>query len=176
MRVAFGLVVLLATTVAEAAGDLPPRDENGLETVLVSVTPVLGTGIPLNQVPSNVQTVRAAQMEADHAQTLTDVANRHLASVALADTEGNPFQTDLLERGFTASPVLGTPQGLAIYQNGVRVNEPFGDVILWDFIPVFAIETLQELPGSNPVFGLNALGGAFTLPNVGTRYATTPDH
>lgn len=59
--------------------------------------------------------------------------------------------------------MLGTPEGLAIYQNGVRVNEPFGNIVLWDFIPVFAIETLQELPGSNPVFGLNALGGAFTL-------------
>ena len=138
-------------------------DADGLETVLVGVTPVLGTGIPLNRVPSNVQTVHAAQIDADHAQTLTDLAARHLTSVALADTEGNPFQMDLLERGFTSSPVLGTPQGLAIYQNGVRVNEPFGDIVLWDFIPVFAIDTLQELPGSNPVFGLNALGGAFTL-------------
>jgi iron complex outermembrane recepter protein len=134
-----------------------------LETVIVSVTPVMGTGIPLNQVPSNVQTLRASQIQEDHAQTLSDAMNRHFASTVIADTEGNPFQQDLVSRGFTASPVLGTPQGIAIYQNGARINEAFGDIVLWDLIPLFAIEQLQELPGSNPVFGLNALGGAVTL-------------
>lgn len=162
-RGALWTVAVLASATTAAADPPPPPNIDGLETVLVSVTPVLGTGIPLNQVPSNVQTVRATQIDADHAQTLSDVAARHLASVSAVDTEGNPFQMDLLARGFASSPVLGTPQGLAIYQNGVRVNEPFGDIVLWDFIPVFAIETLQDLPGSNPVFGLNALGGAFTL-------------
>jgi hypothetical protein len=141
----------------------PCPQSDSLETIIVSVTPLMGTGIPLNQVPSNVQTLRAPQFDNDHTQTLTDELDRHLASVTLADTEGNPFQEDLVERGFTASPVLGTPQGLALYQNGVRINEAFGDIVLWDFIPVFAIEELQELPGSNPVFGLNALGGAITL-------------
>jgi outer membrane receptor protein involved in Fe transport len=148
---------------AAAASDPPPPDTDTLETIIVSVTPVLGTGIPLNHVPSNVQTLRATQIEADHAETLTDLVDRHFASITLADTEGSPFQQDLVERGFTASPVLGTPQGLAVYQNSVRINEAFGDTVLWDFIPVFAIEEVQELPGSNPVFGLNALGGAVTL-------------
>jgi iron complex outermembrane recepter protein len=157
------MMALAAWRPAAAAEPTPPVDANALETILVSVTPVLGTGIPLNHVPSNVQTLRAAQIDADHAETLTDLVDRHFASVTLADTEGNPYQQDLVERGFTASPVLGAPQGLAIYQNGVRINEAFGDTLLWDFIPVFAIEELQVLPGSNPVFGLNALGGAVTL-------------
>lgn len=89
--------------------------------------------------------------------------NREFSSLALSDTEGSPFQNDFSFRGFTASPVLGTPEGIAIYQNGVRVNEPFGDTVLWDFVPVFALDKLQLIPGSNPVFGLNALGGAVTL-------------
>ena len=130
---------------------------------MVSVTPVFGTGIPMNHVPSNVQTLRSSQIDSDHVDTLTALVDRHFASVSLADTEGNPFQQDLIARGFTASPVLGTPQGLAVYQNGVRINEAFGDTVLWDFIPIFAVEELQEMPGSNPVFGLNALGGAVTL-------------
>lgn len=141
----------------------PPPDTDTLETIVVSVTPVLDTGIPLSHVPSNVQTLRAARIEADHAEAMTDLVDRHFASIAVADTEGSPFQQDLVERGFTASPVLGTPQGLAVYQNGVRINEAFGDTVLWDFIPVFAIGELQELPGANPVFGLNALGGAVSL-------------
>jgi outer membrane receptor protein involved in Fe transport len=141
-----------------------PSDQGGIETiVVVGVTPLLGTTVPLDKVPSNVQTLRADTIARDHPQTLTDAIDRHLTSVTLADTEGNAFQEDLIERGFTASPVLGTPQGLAIYQNGVRINEPFGDTVLWDFVPTFAVKTLQELPGSNPVFGLNALGGAVTL-------------
>ena len=146
---------------AELASGLPGAD--ALEAVLVSATPVMGTGIPLDQVPSNAQTVRAVQIDNDHAATVTEVAERHFSSVVLSDTEGNRFQQDLVARGFTASPVLGTPQGLAIYQDGVRINEPFGDTVLWDFVPVFAIAQLQEIPGTNPVFGLNALGGALTL-------------
>jgi iron complex outermembrane receptor protein len=158
------LAALWARASAAAASDTPPtRDADALETVVVSVTPLLGTGIPLSHFPSNVQTLRAAQIDADHAETLTDLVDRHFASITLADTEGSPFQQDLVERGFTASPVLGTPQGLAIYQNGVRINEAFGDIVLWDFIPVYAIAELQEIPGSDPVFGLNALGGAVTL-------------
>jgi outer membrane receptor protein involved in Fe transport len=163
----FGLLLLALLGASRPAPALdteaPPTQSDTLETIIVSVTPLMGTGIPLNRVPSNAQTLRAPQIDSDHTQTLTDELDRHLASVTLADTEGNPFQEDLVSRGFTASPVLGTPQGLALYQNGVRINEAFGDIVLWDFIPVFAIEELQELPGSNPVFGLNALGGAITL-------------
>ncbi len=133
------------------------------EVDVVGVTPALGTGIPLNQVPSNVQTLNAGQIEADHSQSLTDALNRSLGGVSITDTEGNSFQQDIEFRGFTASPVLGTPQGLAIYQNGVRINEPFGDVVLWDLVPTFAVNKLQLIPGSDPVFGLNALGGAITL-------------
>ncbi len=133
------------------------------EVVIVGVTPVLGAGVPLDHVPSNVQTLTSREVEEDHAQTLTDVLDRELASLSLADTEGSPFQNDIAFRGFTASPVLGTPEGIAIYQNGVRINEPFGDIMLWDFVPVFALGKLQVIPGSNPVFGLNALGGAVTF-------------
>ncbi|MBV9724096.1 MAG: TonB-dependent receptor [Gammaproteobacteria bacterium] len=160
------LLLTLAGAPGLSARDEPwvlPPGSDTLETVLVSATPVMGTGIPLDHVPSNVQTVRAADIEKDHADALTEALERHFASIALSDTEGNPFQQNLIARGFTASPVLGTPQGLAIYQNGVRINEAFGDIVLWDFVPLFAIAQLQEIPGSNPVFGLNALGGAVTL-------------
>jgi len=141
----------------------PPPPSDDLETVVVSVTPVMGTGLPVSKVPSNVQVLRKDTIAADHAETVTEVVGHYMGSVTVTDTEGSPFQEDVVERGFTASPVLGTPQGLAFYQNGVRINEPFGDIVLWDLIPVFAVDEIQELPGSNPVFGLNALGGAMTF-------------
>ena len=75
----------------------------------------------------------------------------------------DPLQPDLQYRGFTASPLLGLAQGLAVYQNGVRINEPLGDTINWDLIPQGAISSMNLIPGSNPVFGLNTLGGALGL-------------
>src|SRR5262249_46657165 len=78
------------------------------------------------------------------------------------ETSGNPFQPDVQYRGFQASPVLGTPQGLAIYQNGVRINEVFGDTVNWDLIPETAINRL-DVVSNNPVFGLNAIGGAISI-------------
>jgi outer membrane receptor protein involved in Fe transport len=65
-------------------------------------------------------------------------------------------------RGFVASPVAGTPQGLAVYQNGMRVNEAFGDTVNWDLIPTAAIRSVTVVT-NNPAFGLNALGGAVNV-------------
>jgi len=87
---------------------------------------------------------------------------RALPGVALSDQTGNEFQLNLNYRGFIASPVIGTPQGLAVYQNGVRINEVFGDIVNWDFVPQNAINRLTLVP-SNPVYGLNAIGGALSI-------------
>jgi hypothetical protein len=87
---------------------------------------------------------------------------RSSASVTRNDAQGNPFQPDVQVRGFAASPLLGTPQGIAVYQNGVRINEAFGDTVNWDLIPDIAIRDLDVI-GGNPLFGLNAIGGALAL-------------
>ena len=58
--------------------------------------------------------------------------------------------------------VTGTPQGLAVYQNGTRINEAYGDMVNWDFIPANAIDKTTII-AANPIFGLNALGGAVTV-------------
>ena len=66
-------------------------------------------------------------------------------------------------RGYTASPLLGTPAGLSVYLDGVRQNQPFGDVVSWDLIPNDAISEMALIPGSDPLFGLNTLGGAISV-------------
>ena len=131
--------------------------------VIVGTTPLLGIGTPLPLVPANVQTVHGADIEKQNRQTLTDYLAANLPSVTISDAQGNPYQMNLFYRGFTASPLLGTPQGLSVFVDGVRVNEPFGDVVNWDLIPQQAIDTMQLIPGSNPVFGLNTLGGALAI-------------
>jgi iron complex outermembrane recepter protein len=131
--------------------------------VVVGTTPLLGIGTPLTQVPANVQTVRAADLEQQHRATLTDYLAKNLPSVNISDAQGNPYQMNLTYRGFTASPLLGTPQGLSVFVDGVRVNEPFGDVVNWDLLPQQAIDTIQLIPGSNPTYGFNTLGGALSI-------------
>jgi iron complex outermembrane receptor protein len=118
--------------------------------------------IEIDKVPANVQTLGPADFEHEKAPDLLDAISRKLPGIALGDQTGNEFQRDLNYRGFVASPVIGTPQGLAVYQNGVRVNEVFGDIVNWDFIPETAINRMTMMP-SNPVYGLNALGGALAI-------------
>ncbi len=86
-----------------------------------------------------------------------------LGGVYVNDIQNNPLQPDINYRGYTASPLLGTPQGLSVYMDGVRLNQPFGDVVSWDLIPRVAIASLTLIPGSNPLFGLNTLGGALSV-------------
>jgi outer membrane receptor protein involved in Fe transport len=132
-------------------------------TDIVGTTPVEGTGVERTKVPANVQTLDRSDVERQNPLSLGDVLNSGIGSAAINEVQDNPLQPDIQIRGFTASPLLGSPEGIAVYQNGSRVNEAFGDVVQWDTIPEFAIDSVQLIPGSNPVFGLNALGGALSL-------------
>ena len=125
-------------------------------------TPAEPGAIDRDKIPSNIQTLSAADFDPATTPSLLDALARGLPGVALSDQTGNQFQLDLNYRGFIASPVIGTPQGLAVYQNGVRINEVFGDIVNWDFIPQNAINRLTLVP-SNPVYGLNAIGGALSF-------------
>src|SRR5262245_38619496 len=118
--------------------------------------------IDRNKVPSNTVTLTAEDFDHSKSTSLADSLLQRVPSVYINDTSVNPFQPDVQYRGFVASPTVGVPQGLAVYQNGVRVNESFGDTVNWDFIPAYAIRRLDVFP-SNPVFGLNALGGAISI-------------
>ena len=130
---------------------------------VIAISPLAGLGVPKDQVPANVQTTTAADIERRGALDLTSQLLRTLGSVSINETQGNPFQPDLNFRGFSASPLLGMPQGLSVYLDGMRMNQPFGDVVSWDLIPRAAIANVTLMPGSNPMFGLNTLGGALAV-------------
>ncbi|WP_213954828.1 MULTISPECIES: TonB-dependent receptor [unclassified Variovorax] len=155
--------LLLCHSMQAAAQDAaapPPM----LPTItVVTPTPLPGIDVPRDNIPSNVQTSTGADMERIHAPDLSNYLSRAIGGVTVNETQGNPFQPDINYRGFTASPLLGTPQGLSVYMDGVRLNQPFGDVVSWDLIPRSAISTMALMPGSNPLFGLNTLGGAIAI-------------
>ena len=127
------------------------------------IGPLPGLGLTKNEIPGNVQSITAKDIKESHSVSMTDLFSKKLQSVTINDYQGNPFQMDVQYRGFTAGPQIGTPQGLSVFFDGIRVNEPFGDIVNWDMMPMNAISRVDVFPGSNPIFGLNTLGGAFTL-------------
>jgi outer membrane receptor protein involved in Fe transport len=130
---------------------------------VIGITPTHGTGLPKTKVPANVQSATSEDLQRAQSLDLSEFLNQSLGSVHVNEAQSNPLQPDVQYRGFTASPLLGLPQGLAVYQDGVRVNEPFGDTVNWALLPQSAIAGINLLPGSNPLFGLNALGGALSI-------------
>jgi outer membrane receptor protein involved in Fe transport len=127
------------------------------------VGPLRGLAVTKEEIPGNVQSISAKEIKESKAVSLTDLMNSKLQSVNINDYQSNPFQMDVTYRGFTASPQLGTSQGLSVFLDGIRVNEPFGDVVNWDMIPMNALNSLDVFPGSNPLFGLGTLGGAISM-------------
>jgi outer membrane receptor protein involved in Fe transport len=130
---------------------------------VISETPLAGTDLQINQIAAPVQTATAADIENSGALDLADFMNRGLNGVYINEMAENPFQPDVNFRGYTASPLLGTPEGISVYVDGVRQNQPFGDVVSWDLIPKDAIAEMALIPGSDPLFGLNTLGGAISV-------------
>jgi iron complex outermembrane receptor protein len=141
----------------------PAADPQDMSYGAIAVAPGPFASIELDKVPRNVQQLDTAWLAEQHGVGLHEALNARLGSATINDVQSNPLQPDFQYRGFTASPLLGTPQGLAVYQNGVRINEPFGDLLQWDLIPSFALAAVQLIPGANPVYGLNALGGSLVL-------------
>ncbi|KAF3998672.1 TonB-dependent receptor [Glaciimonas immobilis] len=164
-----GSVILLLHGPIFAAETFTATDKNLPEIVVTGTTPLPGLGLPLRDVAASVQSVSGKDITRQHAGNITEFFEQNLSSVTINSAQGNPYQPDVNYRGFTASPLLGTPQGLSVFQDGVRINEPFGDVVNWDLLPQSAIANLQVMPGSNPVFGLNTLGGALAITTKNGR-------
>lgn len=136
---------------------------SGADVVEVVGTTPLGGDLDADRIAANVQSATADDLRERGALDLADYMKRSMGSVFVNEAQSNPLQPDVQYRGFVGSPLLGLPQGLAVYQDGVRINEPFGDTVSWALIPEIAIDSLYVLPGSNPLYGLNALGGAIAV-------------
>lgn len=157
--------VIAATSTVYAADKAIKAD-----TVTVySGTPLPGIGLPLNRIPANIQIADPKGVANQAGVSIADYMSNNMQGVSVTDMTGSPWQPEINFRGYSSSPLLGNSQGLSTYIDGVRVNEPFGDVTLWDKIPSFAIGNMQVVPGSNPLFGLNTLGGAIAIQTKSGR-------
>lgn len=95
---------------------------------------------------------------------------RNVAGISLSEAQGNPYQPNIIYRGFSASPLQGNAQGLAVYIDGARFNQPFGDTVNLDLLPDLAIDAVS-IKDASPVYGLNALGGVIALSTKTGRSA-----
>jgi outer membrane receptor protein involved in Fe transport len=165
------LTAIIALALASSAS-LGAAEKLTTSTINVySATPLPSLGLPLNIIPANIQIATPKAINAQSGVSLADYMSTNMQSVSVTEMGGNPWQPEVTFRGYSASPLLGMPQGMSTYVDGVRVNEPFGDVTLWDKIPNFAIGGMQLVPGSNPMYGLNTLGGAIAIQTKSGRQA-----
>jgi outer membrane receptor protein involved in Fe transport len=156
----------LSLMLASALVSVPVLADESVELQDIEVfgtTPMHGVGLPVDEIPANIQSANDKDIERVQGLDISDFMNKTLGSVSLNQAQNNPFQPDLRFRGFTASPLVGNSQGLSVYMDGIRINEPFGDAINFELIPEAAIASMNLIPGSNPVFGLNTLGGALSM-------------
>jgi outer membrane receptor protein involved in Fe transport len=142
-------------TAQAAPDDDPPQ--------IVVTAPGGGDTIVMSDSPVNAAIVSRDALDHRHHANLADLLDESLGSVTLSNGTGSPYQSDVSYRGFQATSLLGSPTGLSVWLDGVRMNEPFGSIVNWDLIPMNAIAGVEVLPGSNPLFGLNTLGGALVL-------------
>lgn len=165
MRFNPALVTAAALVSGSAIAQMPQSDRPATQLPQVEVvgaSPLIGSGIDRNTVPAETHVLNNDDLKRQGAPDLLGSLNQQVSGVSLDSASGNPFQPTLFYHGFAASGLQGTPQGLAVYLNGMRFNQPFGDTVDWDLIPSIAIDRIN-LVGSNPVFGLNALGGAVSV-------------
>jgi outer membrane receptor protein involved in Fe transport len=165
------LVVLVGLPPAAAQG--PSTEPGKPETppplvvlpgiTVLGATPLPALGVPVEKYAGNVQSFTAEDLARRNALDLSDTLFRRLGSVNVTGNQSNPWQNDVTYRGFLASPLTGSAIGLSVYLDGMRFNDGFGDTVSWDLIPKLAISGIDVIPGSNPIFGLNTLGGALAV-------------
>ncbi len=159
------LAAIAATAPAQAQRDAAQQVE------VIGTSPLPGLGVDRDLLPYGTLTLRRAAIDAAQAANTLDLLARRLPGMQANDIQGSPYQGDLTFRGYRASGLLGAPQGLSVYLDGVRINEPFGDVVLWDLLPEFSLQSVSVVPGANPAFGLNTLGGAIAITTADGRSA-----
>lgn len=174
IKSALFLATYSCVAVAVDADDNPAKNQEPEKTIELEevevkakrrriITPLPGLPIDRETATTNIQSATDKDISESKALNVTDFMNSNMQSVNVNDYSGNPFQQDLNFRGFTASPQIGTAEGISVYLDGVRINEPFGEVVNWDLIPMNAIASINMIPGSSPMFGLNTLGGALSM-------------
>jgi outer membrane receptor protein involved in Fe transport len=158
MKLRLSLLGLISVALTANAEDLQTGKIN-----VFSPGPLPSIGISQDIVPGSIQVIKPQDVQDQSGVSLADYLNNNTQGISFNEVGGNPWQPEIFFRGYSAGSITGNPQGLSIFVDGVRENQPFSDVVLWDTIPTWALAGTQVVAGSNPIYGLNTLGGAIAM-------------
>jgi outer membrane receptor protein involved in Fe transport len=166
MRVPGALLLLVCATTpsrAQAQQDTTRRD-----TVVLKPLEIIGTLSPTaapkvgSGVPARITTISGMEIKTWEPRLLAN-ALAGSAGVSAYDDLGSPFKVSLTSRGFTAGPAIGLPQGLSVFVDGIRQNEPDAAQVNFDLLPLEHVDHVEFLHGPAALLGPNSLGGAINL-------------
>jgi outer membrane receptor protein involved in Fe transport len=150
------------TTVA----DTTRTDTSRVDTATAQVlAPTVVTGTRLSAVdertPVQVDEIRLDKIPLGPVGAADALAR--LPGVSVFDDQGTRAQPTLEIRGFRLSPVVGVSQGVSVFLDGVRINEPDAQELNFDLIPMDAIDTAELVRGPGTLYGKNSLAGALVF-------------
>jgi len=154
---ALGLVLAPEISSAQAQPDHP-----AYETIVQAPSRLPESPLSADAFPATIQVVTHEDIVRSGAVTVQDVLER-LPGVNLNDELGNPLQADITIRGITSSPVTGLSQGIAVFVDGVRVNEPDAEEVNFNLIPLAEVERIELIRGPSAAFGRNSLAGTLNI-------------
>src|SRR3989441_8678435 len=164
------VLALLAHPAGAQQPDSLPKDS-------ATLAPVVVTGLRLPSVrelarglAGRTAALSATDLDARGVRSLAD-ALEQLAGITTSDELGATGQLDVSLRGFNVSPVIGLPQGVTVYVDGVRANEPGAHEVNFDLLPLEDVERVEVVYGPSVLLGRNALGAAV---NLVTRRGASP--
>jgi len=170
-------VVVLALATPQAGAQQPAQHADSTPKDTTTLAPVVVTGVRLPTVRELVRglagrtaSLDARDLDARGVRSLAD-ALEQLPGVTTSDELGATTQMDVALRGFQVSPVIGVPQGVTVYVDGVRANEPDAHEVNFDLLPLEDVERVEVVYGPSVLLGRNALGAAV---NLVTRRGASP--
>jgi iron complex outermembrane receptor protein len=107
--------------------------------------------------PASVSVFTREDIQASGAKTLQEALS-NLPDIFLHDQTGNPVEATVDVRGF--------PQGtsLAVFLDGVRLNDLQDNSVRWDVIPLEDVERIEVYRGATgPLYGGGALSGVVNI-------------
>ena len=134
MNFFISLFLILFNT--NAFSENPTSILEGPTLEVIGTTPVPGLGVTIDEISNKATITNSDKIHETQSINMTEVLESQAPSLIIGDVQNNPYQPNLYYRGFISSPLLGAPQGLSVFQDGVRINEPFGDVVNYDLIPL----------------------------------------
>ena len=173
LRTVTGVITLVLAFLAPLAAQdrTPPVSADSvlpLPELRIEVVRLRTGSVPIADVPFPVQIIAGSNFQGRTGSSVADALTGS-PGITLTNQTGSASQADIRLRGFALSPIVGVPQGVSVFVDGVRVNEADASQVHLSLIPEGAVDRIELIRGPVGAFGRNSLAGAL---NIVTRRGT----